>query len=73
MGFLFGSTPKPAAPTRMPAPDDAQAKAAQARSRRAIMSRSGRSSTVLTRDENPNGGGGNGTQSYTNSLLGQAG
>lgn len=69
MGFLFGGgdSQRREAPTRMPASGDAVVRAAQQRQRRNIMSRSGRSSTVLTQNA-----GSGGTQSYTNSLLGSA-
>jgi hypothetical protein len=71
MGFLFGGGQRPAeAPTRMPVSNDAAARAAQARQRRSVLGRSGRTSTVLTQ---PSSGAGTGTQSYQNSLLGQAG
>lgn len=70
MGFLFPTQPKAAEPTRMPTTNDATVRAAQARQRRNIFDRSGRSSTVLTKDS---AGGSPGTSSYQNSLLGQAG
>ncbi|RWK39254.1 MAG: hypothetical protein EOR40_04385 [Mesorhizobium sp.] len=70
MGALFGSKPKVADPTPMPVPDDAAAKAADLRQRQMIASRSGRASTMLSRQS---GGAPAGTQSYGNSLLGQAG
>lgn len=71
MGFLFGNQQqKTAAPTRMPTTNDAVVRAAQSRQRRSILGRSGRSSTMLTQDGSSAPGG---TQSYTNSLLGQAG
>ncbi|RWG25797.1 hypothetical protein [Mesorhizobium sp.] len=69
MGALFGSKPKVADPTPMPVPDDAAAKAADLRQRQMIASRSGRASTMLSRQN----GGNAGTTSYSNSLLGQAG
>lgn len=71
MGFLFGGGQKVAeAPTRMPASNDAVVRAAQSRQRRSVLGRSGRTSTVLTQ---PSSGTSSGTQSYQNSLLGQAG
>lgn len=69
MSGLFGKAPKPADPTPMPVPDDAAAKAADLRQRQQIAARSGRASTMLSRQS----GGGAGTTSYSNSLLGQAG
>jgi hypothetical protein len=70
MGALFGGkAPKPEAPTPMPTPDDAAAKAADLRQRQQIAARSGRASTMLSRQN----GGNAGTTSYSNSLLGQAG
>lgn len=71
MSFLFGGKPKPAAPTPMPVPDDAAAKAADMRQRQQIAARTGRASTVMSR--RPSGGGDAGTSSYGNSLLGSAG
>lgn len=70
MGFLFGGGERAAPnPTRMPAANDAATRAARARQRRSILGRSGRSSTIMTQERGNTGG----TQSYTNSLLGQAG
>lgn len=65
MGFLFGNQQREQT-QRMPAGNDAVVRAARERNRRSILDRSGRSSTVLTRE------GSNGTQSYTNSALGSA-
>jgi hypothetical protein len=53
----------------MPVPDDAAAKAADMRQRQMIAARSGRASTMLSRQNSSSAG----TQSYGNSLLGQAG
>lgn len=69
MGGLFGKTPKPEPAVRMPVPDDASALAAQDRQKRLIATRTGRASTVMSR----NRGGDAGTSSYGNSLLGSAG
>lgn len=69
MAALFGKKPTPADPVRMPVAGDATSRAAEERKRRDIGSRSGRSSTVLSR----NGSAGAGTTSYKNSLLGQGG
>ena len=69
MSGLFGKAPKPADPTPMPVPDDAAAKAADMRQRQMIAARSGRASTMLSRQNS----GSAGTTSYSNSLLGQAG
>lgn len=71
MSGLFGKTPKPEAPVRMPVPEDQASRMAAERQRRAIAGREGRAQTVLSR---PTGGqSGPGTASYGNSLLGQAG
>lgn len=67
MGGLFKSPPQPK-PVRMPDPEDPEVDAAEDRTRRLAMARSGRASTVLS---NPTGGSG-GNQSYKNSLLGQS-
>lgn len=68
MSELFGKKPEQPKPVRMPVEDDAESKAAQERQRRAIATRGGRSSTVLSRPSS-----GAGTSAYSNSLLGQAG
>lgn len=68
MASLFGKKPEEPKPVRMPVDDDATVKAAEDRQRRAIASRGGRSSTILSRQ-----GGTAGTAAYKNSLLGQAG
>ncbi|RUU80006.1 hypothetical protein [Mesorhizobium sp. M7A.F.Ca.MR.362.00.0.0] len=70
MGFLFPKKPEPEAAKAMPVPDDASSRAADARQKQLIASRTGRASTVLSR---PTGGGEAGTSSYGNSLLGSAG
>lgn len=67
MSKLFGSKPKEPEPIAMPVEGDAATKAAADRQRRAIATRGGRQSTILSR---PNGAG---TAAYGNSLLGQAG
>lgn len=70
MSFLFGGKkqqPEPVA--RMPVPEDADARMAAERQRRSIANRSGRSSTILSRQRGAEAG----TSSYGNSLLGQAG
>lgn len=69
MAAIFGKKPKAPDPVRMPVDDDASVMAAEDRQRRAIASRGGRSSTVLSRQN----AGGAGTAAYKNSLLGQAG
>lgn len=71
MGALFS---KPKAPTvvRMPDANDPIIRQSEERKRREIASRSGRSSTMLTRNAG-SGGGEAGTRSYANSLLGSAG
>jgi hypothetical protein len=67
MGKLFGGAPKPRPPARMPDPEDPAIKAAEDRTRRQAMSRSGRNSTILA-----SGGGSGGSTAYKNSLLGQS-
>ena len=66
MGGLF-KRPEPKPPARMPDPNDPSVRAAEDRTRREAMSRSGRSSTILA-----NSGGSGGSQAYSNSLLGQS-
>lgn len=70
MGALFGKAKEPKV-VRMPDANDPAIKQSEERKRREIASRSGRSSTMLTR--NAGGGGEAGTRSYSNSLLGSAG
>lgn len=72
MGSLFGK-PKAPTPVRMPDANDPAIKQSEERKRREIASRSGRSSTMLTRNAGGGGGGEAGTRSYSNSLLGSAG
>lgn len=75
MSFLFGggqsSTPSPAQSispvSRMPRSNDAVSRNAARVERQRVLGRSGRSSTILSRRGEP------GTNSYSNSLLGQAG
>lgn len=67
MGALFGKKPQQPQVARMPVENDEDAQAAADRQRRAIATRSGRSSTILSR------GTEGGTAAYRNSLLGQAG
>lgn len=69
MGSLFGKKPKVAEPVRMPDPEDPETREAEDRRRRQIAARSGRSSTIMTRDRDT----GAGTAAFKNSLLGQAG
>lgn len=67
MGALFGGQkPQPAA--RMPDANDPVIANAEARKRREIMGRSGRSSTIMSRGNREAG-----TTAYSNSLLGSAG
>ena len=68
MSALFGKKPEQPKVARMPVEDDAESKAAAERQRRAIATRGGRSSTILSRSS-----GGAGTQAFTGSLLGNAG
>lgn len=70
MGALFGGKPKAPTPVRMPDANDPAIRQQEERKRREIMARSGRSSTMLSRNA---GGGEAGTRSYSNSLLGSAG
>lgn len=72
MGALFGK-PKPPTPIRMPDANDPAVKQSEERKRREIMARSGRSSTMLSRNAGGGGGGEAGTRSYSASLLGNAG
>jgi len=69
MGALFGKA-KPPTVVRMPDQSDPVVRQSEERKRREIAARSGRSSTMLSRNA---GGGEAGTRSYSNSLLGQAG
>lgn len=72
MGALFGGgrdkqvAPKPTPVARMPVQFE-QNRQAAAQTRRKLSTRSGRSSTILSRR------GEAGTAAYSNSLLGQAG
>jgi hypothetical protein len=66
MGSLF-SKPKVTPPPPMPDMNDADIQAAEQRTRRAAMARSGRDSTILT-----NGTGSGGSTAYGNTLLGQS-
>jgi len=71
MGALFGggkqqAAPKPTPVARMPVQFE-QNRQAMAQTRRKLSSRSGRSSTMLSRRSEA------GTTAYSNSLLGQAG
>lgn len=68
MGGLF-SSPKITPPARMPDATDPAIQAAEARQRAAILSRSGRQSTILTPRDN---GGTGGSQAYKNTVLGQS-
>lgn len=67
MGSLFKT--KPPEVVRMPDMQDPVVKQSESRKRREIAARSGRQSTMLSR----NAGGDAGTRSYANSLLGSAG
>lgn len=67
MGFLFSSSKSSTPVTKMPVQSE-QDRAAAAEARRRTMSRTGRSSTIMTQRR-----GEAGTQAYGNSLLGQAG
>lgn len=69
MSALFGKKPEAPKVARMPVDDDAETQAAAERQRRAIATRGGRSSTILSR----NNAGSAGTTAFRNSLLGQAG
>ena len=70
MSFIFGQKqqqPLPSPVSRMPVPGEKDRFAAM-ETRRRMLSRRGRSSTIMT-----NRGGDAGTTAYGNSLLGQAG
>jgi hypothetical protein len=68
MGALF-KVNKPKEPAKMPTMDDQESKRAAARAQQLLTSRSGRSSTVMSRD--PQGSSG-GTTAYGNKLMGQS-
>lgn len=68
MGDIF-SRPKVTPPARMPDVNDPAIKAAEERQRQAILSRSGRSSTILTPRSNSGSGG---SQAYGNTVLGDS-
>lgn len=77
MGSLFGKAKEPKV-VRMPDANDPAIRQSEERKRREIASRSGRSSTMLSRGgggvpRGSGGGGEAGTRSYSNSLLGSAG
>lgn len=67
MGALFGKAKAPT-PVRMPDANDPIIRQSEERKRREIASRSGRSSTMLSRNTSGEGG----TQAYASSLLGSA-
>ncbi|RUV59648.1 hypothetical protein EOA85_11165 [Mesorhizobium sp. M5C.F.Ca.IN.020.29.1.1] len=69
MGNLFGgSKPKPPEPVRMPVPDDTASLAAADRQKRQIAQRTGRASTIMSRNtRSPSEAG---TQAYTSTSLG---
>lgn len=78
MGKLFGgSTPKPTPVVRMPDDEDPTVVEARRRAAADAQARSGRTSTVLSRQRSraasPAPGTQGGTTAYRNSLLGQAG
>lgn len=68
MGALF-KVNKPEKPAPMPVVDDQESKRAAARAQQLLTSRSGRSSTVMSRD---NQGSSGGTTAYGNKLMGQS-
>ncbi|PZU22211.1 MAG: hypothetical protein DI589_12060 [Shinella sp.] len=70
MSALFGSKPK--APTIIPTPtvDDAESRRIQAASISEMQRRSGRSSTLLSRNQGAASSGG--TTAYGNTKLGQS-
>ncbi|WP_420961067.1 hypothetical protein [Brucella sp. IR073] len=70
MGSLFKKPPKPE-PVRMPDEEDPQTQEAEAQRRRQIAARSGRTSTMLSR-QNGSRSASPGTTAYGNSFLGQA-
>lgn len=69
MSALFGSKPK--APTVIPTPtlDDSESRRIQAQNISQMQRRSGRSSTLLSRNNVASSGG---TTSYSNTKLGQS-
>jgi hypothetical protein len=69
MSFLFGKKPQPSPTVRMPVQGDAASRGAAQRQRSSISERTGRTSTFLGQRQT----GEAGTESYKNSLLGQAG
>jgi hypothetical protein len=78
MGGLFKSkTPKPTPVQRMPDEEDPTVVEARRRAAADAQARSGRTSTVLSRNRSAGASAGAGaqagTQAYKNSLLGQAG
>jgi len=74
MGSLFSKPKVDKQVQRMPDEEDPVVLDAQARQRAAVQARSGRASTMLSRNNRSNGNGtGAGTGAYGNSLLGQAG
>lgn len=68
MSSLF-KVNKPSEPSRMPTMDDTEAKRAAARAQQLLTSRSGRSSTVMSRTGQGSSGG---TTPYGNKLMGQS-
>lgn len=69
MGNLFAAKkPKPEDPVRMPVPDDTASLAAADRQKRAIAARTGRASTIMSR--NTRSASEAGTQAYTSTSLG---
>ena len=75
MGNLFGGgkTPEPTPVQRMPDTEDPAVKEAQRKAAAASQVRSGRTSTVLTTQQNRAPVAANaGTTAYGNSLLGQS-
>lgn len=73
MGSLFKSSTPEVTATRAPTESDATVADAQKRTRQAAIARSGRASTVLSRNNSSSSSsGGAGTTSYGNSLLGSA-
>lgn len=77
MGGLFGKKPEPAPVQRMPDVEDPSVVEARRRAAADAQARSGRTSTVLSRNRSGSAstapGTQGGTQAYRNSLLGQAG
>ncbi|GEM_PF-4851776 len=72
MGSLFKSDTPEIKATRAPTEADTTVADAQKRARQSAMARSGRASTVLSRNNQAQSQNGAGTSAYGSSLLGSA-